>query len=119
MSSRRYADTGVLSLAPLKFLAQSARVVPSVPHAQPPCTEPLPTQVEEGLAMATAVEESGAPPLPVTAAAVEEGRTTAEAAAPQAALEPPAEVGSSGADVVMVLSDEASALPPLAGVVMS
>jgi hypothetical protein len=83
LSSRRYADTGVLSLAPLKCLAQSARVVPSELRPQPPCAEPLPTQVEEGLAMATAVVESDAPPPPVTAAVVEEGRTTVETAAPK------------------------------------
>jgi hypothetical protein len=69
-------------------------------------------QVEEGLAMATALEESDAPPSPVTTAAVEEGRTTVEMAAPQAALEQPAGAGSSDADVVLVLSDEDSALPP-------
>jgi hypothetical protein len=55
----------MLSLAPLKRLAQSARVVPSEPRPQPPCAEPLPAQVEEWLPMATAVEESGAPPPPV------------------------------------------------------
>jgi hypothetical protein len=47
-------------------------------------------KVDEGLAMATAVEESGAPPLPVTAAVVEEGRTTAETAAP------PSGIGATG-----------------------
>jgi hypothetical protein len=50
----------------------------------------------------------------VTAAAVEEGQTAVETAAPQAALEPPAGAGSGGADVVMVPSDEDSAPPPLA-----
>jgi hypothetical protein len=62
LSSRRYVDTGELSLAPLKRLAQSAWVVPSEPRPQPPCVEPLPAQVEEGLLVATVVEESGAPP---------------------------------------------------------
>jgi hypothetical protein len=47
-SSRRHADTGVLSLASLKCLALSARVVPSEPRPQPPCAEPLPVQVVEG-----------------------------------------------------------------------
>jgi hypothetical protein len=37
LSSRRHADTGVLSLAPLKRLALSAQVVPFEPHPQPPC----------------------------------------------------------------------------------
>jgi hypothetical protein len=73
LSSRRYADTGVLSLAPLKWLTQSALVVPSEPRLQPPGAEPLLVQVEEGLVMATAVEESGAPPPPAPAASVEEG----------------------------------------------
>jgi hypothetical protein len=82
LSSRRYADTGVLSLAPLKPLAQSARVMPSEPYPQPPCAEPLPAQLEEGLAVATA-EESGAPPSPITATAVEEGWTAVETAAPK------------------------------------
>jgi hypothetical protein len=53
---------GVLSLAPLKSLAQSARVVPSKPRPQPLCTGPLPVQVEAGSAVATVVEESGVPP---------------------------------------------------------
>jgi hypothetical protein len=61
----RYADTGVLSLALLKRLAQSMRVVPSEPGPQPPCAEPLPAQVEEGLPVATVVEESGVPPSSV------------------------------------------------------
>jgi hypothetical protein len=77
LSSRRYDDTGVLNLAPLKRLAQSVRVVPSEPRPQLPCAEPLPVQVEEWLAVATTVEESGAPPPPVTTSAIEEGRTVA------------------------------------------
>jgi hypothetical protein len=72
----------VFSLAPLKRLALSARVVPSEPRPQPPCTEPLPVQVEEGLAIAVVVEESGVPPPSVAAAAVEEGRTVTETTAP-------------------------------------
>jgi hypothetical protein len=70
----------VLSLAPLKRLALSAQVVPSEPRPQ---AEPLPVQVEEGLVVATVVEEPGAPPLPVTAAIVEEGRTVTETTAPR------------------------------------
>jgi hypothetical protein len=52
LSSRRYADTGVLNLAPLKRLALSAWVVSSEPRPQPPRAEPLPTQAEEGLHVA-------------------------------------------------------------------
>jgi hypothetical protein len=40
-------------------------------------------QVEEGLAVATAVEESGAPPSLVTMAVVEEGWTVTETTAPK------------------------------------
>jgi hypothetical protein len=83
ISSRRHVDTGVLSHAPLKRLALSAQVVPSEPRPQPPYAEPLPVQVEEGLVVATVVEDSGAPPLPVTAAIVEEGRTVTETTAPR------------------------------------
>jgi hypothetical protein len=72
----------VLNPAPLKCLAQSARVVPSEPRPQSPSAEPLPAQVEEGLAVATMVEESSVPPPPLTAAAVEEGQTTVETDAP-------------------------------------
>jgi hypothetical protein len=82
LSSRRYAAASMLSLAPLKCLAQIARVVPSEPRPQPPCAEPLSGQAEEGLAVATAMEESGAPPPLVTAAAVEEEQTAVETAAP-------------------------------------
>jgi hypothetical protein len=82
LSSRWYADTGVLSLAPLKRLAISTRVVPSEPRPQPLCAEPLLVHVEEGLAVAIVVEETGALPPPVTATTVEEGRTTVETTAP-------------------------------------
>jgi hypothetical protein len=75
-------------------------------------------QVEEGLVVATAVEESGAPPSPVTATVVEEERTAAEMIAPQAALEPSAGAGSDGMDVVMVPSDEDSAPPLRRGIAM-
>jgi hypothetical protein len=71
MFSCRHIDTGVLSLTPLK------------PRLQPPCAEPLPVQVEEGLAEATVVEESGAPLPPVTAIVIEEGRTMTEMTAPK------------------------------------
>jgi hypothetical protein len=63
--------------------------VPSEPRPQPPCAEPLPLQVEEGLAVATAVEELGAPPPLVTTAVVEEGRTVTETTAPSS-------IGSTG-----------------------
>jgi hypothetical protein len=102
----------VLSLAPLKRLAKSARVVPSEPRPQPPCAESLPAQLEEGLAVASRVEELGAPPLLVIAATVEEGQTAVETTASQAALEPPAGAISGGVDVEMVPSDEDSAPPP-------
>jgi hypothetical protein len=65
--------------------------------------------------MATVVEASGAPPLPVISAVVEEGRTVMETTTPQAALEPPAGSDPSGTDVVMVPADDDSVLPPLAG----
>jgi hypothetical protein len=55
----------VLNVAPLKRLTKSARAVPSEPRPQPTCDEPLPSQVKEGLHVATAVEKSGAPPPPV------------------------------------------------------
>jgi hypothetical protein len=104
----------VLSLAPLKRLALSAWVVPSKPHPQPPCDEPLPVQVKEGLAIATMVE-SDVPPPPVAAAVVEEGRTVTETSAPQAALEPPVGTDPGGEDVVMVPADDDSAPPLPAG----
>jgi hypothetical protein len=72
-------------------------------------------QVEEGLGVATVVEESGAPPPPVTTTAVKEERMVAESTAPQAVLEPPAGAGPGGADVVMVLADDGSVPPPLVG----
>jgi hypothetical protein len=101
-SSRRHADTSVLSLAPLKRLALSARVVPSEPHPQPPYGEPLSVQVEEGLIVATVVEESATPPSPVVAAAtVEEERTVMETTTPQETLGLPAGASTSGEDVVV------------------
>jgi hypothetical protein len=60
--------------------------MPSEPRAQSLCVELLPTQVEEGSVVATAVEDSGVPPPPVTAAAIEEERSVAETTAPQVAL---------------------------------
>jgi hypothetical protein len=68
-------------------------------------------QFEEGLAVATAVEDSGAPPPPKTVAVIEEGRTVTEKTAAQAVLETPAGTGPSGVDVVMVPVDDDSAPP--------
>jgi hypothetical protein len=73
LSFRSYADTGVLSLAPLKCLALSARVVPSEPRSQPPRVGPLPAQAEEGPVVVAAVEEPSTPPPRVAAITVEEG----------------------------------------------
>jgi hypothetical protein len=72
-------------------------------------------QFEEGLAVATAVEDSGAPPPPKTVAVIEEGRTVTEKTAAQAVLETPAGTGPSGVDVVMVPVDDDSAPPPPTG----
>jgi hypothetical protein len=105
----------VHSLAPLKLLALSARVVSSEPRPQPPYAEPLLVQVEEGLVVTTVVEESGAPPALVAAAVVEEGQTVTETTALQAALEPPAEADAGGEDVVMVPADVGLAPPPSGG----
>jgi hypothetical protein len=112
LSSRRHTDTGILSLAPLKRLTLSVWVVPSEPHPQPPYAELLLVQVEEGLAMATAVDESTAPPTPAAVTVVEEERAVTKTTAPQAALEPPTRAGSGGEDVVMVLVDDGTAPPP-------
>jgi hypothetical protein len=73
-------------------------------------------QVEEGLVVATVVDESVALPLPVTAtAAIEEERMVPETAAPQATLEPPTGAGAGGEDMVMVPADDDSAPPSPAG----
>jgi hypothetical protein len=101
----------VLSLASLKRLALSARVVSSNPRPQPLSVESLPSRAEEEPAVVAAAEESSAPPPPVPTTAVEEGQTAVEVTAPQAALEPPAEAGLSGGDVVMVLDEDSA--PPL------
>jgi hypothetical protein len=104
----------VLSLVPLKCLVLSARVVSSEPRPQSPSLESLPSRAEEELVVVAAVEASITPPPPVPAAAVEEGETAAEATAPHAALEPPAEAIASGGDVVLLL-DKDSIPPPLSG----
>jgi hypothetical protein len=52
----------MLTLAPLKRLALSARVVTSESRPQPPCTEPLPTRAGEELVVVAAAEESSVPP---------------------------------------------------------
>jgi hypothetical protein len=108
-----YADTGVLSLAPLKHLALSARVVPCEPRLQPPCAEPLPEQAEEEPTVVTAVKEPSALPPPAAATTVEEGQTAVETAAPQAALELPSGAGKGGADDVVVLDEYSAPLPPV------
>jgi hypothetical protein len=104
----------VLSLAPLKRLALSARVVPSEPCPQPPSVEPLTSRAEEESAVVAAARESSAPPPQVPVAAIEEGQTAVEATTPEAILESPAEAGLSCEDVVMVL-DEDPAPPPSSG----
>jgi hypothetical protein len=53
----RRADTGVLSLAPLKRVALSAHATPSEPHSKPPYADPLLVQDKEGLVVAVEVEE--------------------------------------------------------------
>jgi hypothetical protein len=58
------------------------------------------------------------PTILVSSAAVEERQMAAGAVAPQSAPEPPAKVGPSGRDVVVVL-DEDSVPPPSSGVTMS
>jgi hypothetical protein len=72
--SRRHADTGVLSLAPLKHLALSAQVISSELHPQPPSTEPAPPQAEEVPVAAAAAEASIVPPLLVPVVTVERVR---------------------------------------------
>jgi hypothetical protein len=108
----------VLSLAPLKHLALSARVVTSEPQPQPPSIEPLSARFDEEPAVVAAAEASGAPPPPIPSATVEEGQMVARATAPQSAPELPAEVGPSGGDVVVML-DEDLAPPHRRGVAMS
>jgi hypothetical protein len=72
-------------------------------------------QVKDGLAMATVVEEpTVAPPL-VAITVIKEGQTVTEATASQVILDPPAEAGASGADMVMVPADDDSAPAPPAG----
>jgi hypothetical protein len=66
----------------------------------------VPAQVEEGLAVVTAMEESAAPSPYFVVAVVEEGRTVTKMTAPQVALEPPAGVGSGCEDMVMVPTDD-------------
>jgi hypothetical protein len=83
LSYCRHADTNVLSLVSLKRLALSARVVPSEPRPQPSSAESLPVQVEEGLAVSVAVEESAAPSSPAAATVVGEERVVTEMTAPK------------------------------------
>jgi hypothetical protein len=67
MSFCRRTDTDILNLMPLKRVVLSAHVAPSDPRSQPPYAEPLPVQVEEGLAVAVEVVEIAAPPPQVAA----------------------------------------------------
>jgi hypothetical protein len=72
-------------------------------------------QVKDRLAMATVVEEPTVAPPSVAATVIKEGRTVTEATTSQVILDPPAEAGASGADMVMVPADDDSAPPPPAG----
>jgi hypothetical protein len=63
--------------------------------------------------MVVVAEEPSAPPPSVSVVAVEEGQMSAEAAAPQATLEPPVEAVPSGEDVVMVLDEDPTPPPSL------
>jgi hypothetical protein len=107
----RRADTGVLSLAPLKRLALNAQVISSEPHPQPPSTKPAAPQAEEVLVSAAAAEASITPPPPVPAAAFEEGEATTRVSASREALVTSTEAGPSGENVVVVLSEDSVALP--------
>jgi hypothetical protein len=62
--SQAHRHQGV-SLAPLKRMALSARVVTSEHRPQPPSVEPLPVRAEEELAVVAAAEASGMSPPPV------------------------------------------------------
>lgn len=107
----RHADTDVLSLAPLKRLALSVRVMPSETQTQPPCTVPLPMLVGEGLVVAITVEESVVLLPPAAAALMGEEQTTLVTAAPQATLEHQAGASSSNDNVLMVLVNQGASLP--------
>jgi hypothetical protein len=72
-------------------------------------------QAEEEPIVVAVVEEPSAAPPPVATTAVEEGQTAVETSASQADLEPSAEAGPSGADVMVVASDEDSVPPPPVG----
>jgi hypothetical protein len=85
-SFRRHADTGVLSLTPLKRLTLSTRVISFEPRPQP-----APPRAEEVPAAAAAVKASVTPPPPVPTTAVEEGVATTKATTSRAVLAQPAE----------------------------
>jgi hypothetical protein len=70
-------------------------------------------QAEEKLVVTVVVEESAAVPLPAAASVIGEERSVSEMAAPQATLELQAGAGSGCDDVVVVLVDQGTSLPPL------
>jgi hypothetical protein len=57
------ADTGVLTLAPLKRVVMGARGPQSESRSLPPYTEPLAKQAQSGLVVSTEVVEPMAPLL--------------------------------------------------------
>jgi hypothetical protein len=78
-----HADTGVLSLAPLKRVVLSVHGAPSEPRSLTTFVEPLAVQGHEGLVVATEVAGSSVPPPPVAAADTGEERVVTETAAPR------------------------------------
>jgi hypothetical protein len=70
-------------------------------------------QAEEKLVVTVVVEESAAVPPPAAASVIGEERSVSEMAAPQATLELQAGAGSGCDDVVVVLVDQGTSLPPL------
>lgn len=81
----------MLSLAPPKRLALSARGPPPEPRSLPPYAEQLAKQAQSGLVMATEVIEPVAPPLLSDADNSGEEQVVTEAAASQAEMEPQVE----------------------------
>jgi hypothetical protein len=96
------APTPAFSASPHEARGIEIAGAASEPRSQPPYTEALAVQVQEGLVMATEVVESAAPPPPVATANLGEERAITETATPQMGQVPQAKTGSSDNNMVMV-----------------
>lgn len=103
------ANTGMLSLTPLKCVVLGVRDPQPDPRLLPPYAEPLAEQAQSGQVVATEVIESAAPAPALDAGNLAEGAGGPEAIIIPAVIEPLVEATAGDGDTARAGEDRASA----------